>query len=431
MGKQRNLEVEEYLRRFIVERLENTEAFVNTFGKDFARKRLTLNLSAVYTNEEMTINSGYQSMEDHSITLCYEGENGSLLSAKDIQDNDIIKATALHEGVHSILEKLKRECRKLKIKSGSGVLEIYKNEEELGRGFNEGLTNWIVEKAGIKTGSYKYLTNAVKQIELAIGQEETMAIGKGNIKKNVCKRLMMSDGECKGFLAHLDYIYVLEGQERELAYIKKVSMDIKEEVSENLFPTEEERRKEKLLRAQRFNEIAPKIKADKEYQSYLTENNLEDTLDASIEYYSNKIEDITCEEMNLKLYLENVIFDKYFKKEFAEIIKKDEITDEELEKYMTLRKHMLVNDEEQNTNASEFKKYMGSLAEKRINRIKEKAEAGELSIQEYIKVRKILKEGGYFGLGRSVAEVMNKEEPSGITFLIDKLEKKRRLGKYK
>ncbi len=431
MGKQRNLEVEEYLRSFIVERLENTEAFVNTFGKDFARKRLTLNLSAVYTNEEMTNYSGYQSMEDHSITLCYEGENGSLLSDKDIQDNDIIKATALHEGVHSILEKLKRECRKLKIKSGSGVLETYKNEEELGRGFNEGLTNWIVEKAGIKTNSYKYLTSVVNQIELAIGQEETMAIGKGNIKDNVCKRLKMSKKECKEFLAELDYIYVLEKRVNELDYITEVLKNFGSDIPEEQFPTEEERQNEKLLRVKRFVEVMQKIKNDKEYQNYLNENGLDDSLDTSIDYYDSKTEDIIQQELiPERIMVRDIVFEKYFRKEFEEITEKEEITQEELEKYVNLRKYrtkfksVIAQNED-------FHEYMdsGALVKKFIQSqpaiLERKAKSGELTIEEFIKIRQSYKKYGQEYeikfLDEIVAKIMNSENQLGIVNLIDKL----------
>lgn len=61
-----------------------------------------------------------------------------------------------------------------------------KEEWIVGRGLNEGLTDWIAEKCGLSNelSSYNDLTNIIKKIELALGTKRVLKLGKSeNIEK--------------------------------------------------------------------------------------------------------------------------------------------------------------------------------------------------------------------------------------------------------
>lgn len=82
-----------------------------------------------------------------------------------------------------------------------GVLFFY----EIGRGFNEGYTNWLVEKCGIGTTSYKSLTSICKQLEICIGEDKMSVFAEGNYEK-AYESLQMSKREGISFFRQLDAI---------------------------------------------------------------------------------------------------------------------------------------------------------------------------------------------------------------------------------
>lgn len=69
-------------------------------------------------------------------------------------------------------------------------------EVEIGRGLNEGLTNWIVRKTGLPTNGYRTLTNFMEELELAIGEDNVMEMGKGNLCERIPKLLKIDYDEC-------------------------------------------------------------------------------------------------------------------------------------------------------------------------------------------------------------------------------------------
>ena len=164
-----NPNIRAYLYKRIPQEFNNNPLFVNVFGKDFARKRLKSNVLAVYTNEQIgrLRANGYQQISDKSIVLCKSGPDGALLTPADIENDPLLKELSLHECIHAILTRTKEECAKLNIVGGTGLLKTFKSIEdgkyyEIGRGLNEGYTEWICEKLGHQTYSYDTLTNFVR-----------------------------------------------------------------------------------------------------------------------------------------------------------------------------------------------------------------------------------------------------------------------------
>ena len=146
MNRIENPKVKRYIVNFAVQKLNNCDLFVKVYGKNFARSRLDINLGTVYTNEENDDVKGYYTYEDYSVTICKGEENGSILTPEDIEQTPVCQATSLHELIHAILRRTKLECQLYGIEAGTGIVENYKKGTELGRGLNEGLTNWICRK---------------------------------------------------------------------------------------------------------------------------------------------------------------------------------------------------------------------------------------------------------------------------------------------
>lgn len=201
MSKIEDLEIKDYLIKFVIDTTKKSKLFTRVFGKDFASKRLKTNLSTVYTNEFSEYRSGYYSMDDHSITFCTSEKESDKLTVSDVEKSQ--QATALHEAIHAILLKTPKECKKYKIEYGSGIHKLFNKESEIGRGANEGLTNWICSKLGVNVSSYHCETTLIKQLELAIGEKRVMQMGKGNVSKV----LGMKPIETYEILAYIDEIY--------------------------------------------------------------------------------------------------------------------------------------------------------------------------------------------------------------------------------
>lgn len=212
-----NQEIRQYLINFAEKTLNKCEAFTKVYGKDFVRKRLEKNLEKVYTDiSSSNPNTALYDMENSCITIFSENNLDKLLTVDDIENNKKLKHLILHESIHAIFRRTKEECQEFGIEDGTGILEFYSNEQELGRGFNEGLTEWICQKAGYGEQSYDSEKGIIKILELAIGEEAVMNLAKGDIKGNVAKILQMNEVECLQVMALVDNIYQNERKIHEL-----------------------------------------------------------------------------------------------------------------------------------------------------------------------------------------------------------------------
>ena len=212
-----NQEIRQYLINFAEKTINKCEAFTKVYGKDFVRKRLEKNLEKVYTDiSSSNPNTALYDMENSCITIFSENNLDKLLTVADIENNKKLKHLILHESIHAIFRRTKEECQEFGIEDGTGILEFYSNEQELGRGFNEGLTEWICQKAGYGEQSYDSEKGIIKILELAIGEEAVMNLAKGDIKGNVAKILQMNEVECLQVMALVDNIYQNERKIHEL-----------------------------------------------------------------------------------------------------------------------------------------------------------------------------------------------------------------------
>lgn len=218
-----NQEIRQYLINFVERTLNRCEAFSKVYGKDFVRKRLEKNLEKVYTDiSSSNSNTALYDMDNSCITIFSGNNSAKSLTVADIENNKKLKHLILHESIHAIFRRTKEECQKFGIEDGTGILEFYNNGQELGRGFNEGLTEWICQKAGYGEQSYDSEKDIVKILELAIGEEAVMELAKGDIRGNVAKILQMKKVECLQLMALVDNIYQ---NERKIYEIGEINSD--------------------------------------------------------------------------------------------------------------------------------------------------------------------------------------------------------------
>ena len=199
-----NKEIKQYLINFVEKTLNECEVFKKVYGVDFVRKKLETNLEKVYINiSNCDSNTALYDMENSSITIF----SNKPLDILDIENNKKLKHLILHESIHAIFRRTREECKKIGIEDGTGVLEFHNNNQEIGRGFNEGLTEWICQKAGYGQQAYMAEKNIIRILELAIGEDAVMQLANGDIKGNVAQLLKMSKVECLQMIALVDNVY--------------------------------------------------------------------------------------------------------------------------------------------------------------------------------------------------------------------------------
>ena len=227
-----NKELRQYLIDFVEKTLNECEAFTRVYGKDFVKQRLEKNLEKVYTDISISnFNTGLYDMENSIITIFSGNEYTRPLTIADIENNKKLKHMILHESIHAIFRRTKEECQAYSIEDGTGVLEFYKNNQELGRGFNEGLTEWICQKAGYGEQAYAAEKGIMKILELAIGEDAVMQLANGDIKGNIAKLLKMSRAESLQTIALVDNIYQNEQRTTDKMNLENEDMELDKSIS--------------------------------------------------------------------------------------------------------------------------------------------------------------------------------------------------------
>ena len=327
--KTENPDVRAYIYKKMPHEMNKNPLFVKVFGKDFARKRLKSMLLVAYTNEPTGLMraAGYQDKTDKSITLCKSGKDGQLLTPTDIENNPELKQTTLHECIHAVLTRTKEECEELNIEYGTGLLQrmlvpgtsiVY----EIGRGLNEGYTEWMTEKMGHKLHSYAALTNFVRLLEAARGTENIMALGTGHF----CEALDMEKDEVNTILSVADSVYKTEDKSAMYADIAN-SLDYNDE-----FLSEEGREERKS----KYSEYRPQIedlRADIAFIAWAKVNHKDLSNNSLQEYINNvKIPEINESRDILVARFESIVIEKYFIKDLNEVFDAEHVNEDNLKK---------------------------------------------------------------------------------------------------
>lgn len=271
--------IKEYLEKFVEEKLSNNELFIKTYGKNFVNKRLNKNLDKVYIDKSRNDIAGCFGMQDKSITL-YLLDDETLDVKKIIEkidDNQFLKFVILHETVHAIFCKSELEKKIQGIKCGTGIMEIRNDGTCVGKGINEGMTNWICEKSGVKAELYRVTTDCTRKLEDVIGEENMMKMARGNIKRNVLKQLGIDEEHCINLLSVFDQIIGAEKIYDQLMNIKNILIIYKD--YQNLSEKDQEM-------------------VDKEYRK-IKENRLYKVI---LEFKNKKLQDSSFIDMEIECY---------------------------------------------------------------------------------------------------------------------------------
>lgn len=335
-NRQENKEVEQYLKGFVSERLEKCKLFIKVFGKGFAKRQLDINSNKLYTNEFSTAYNGYLDIDDNSITLCSEKLDSKLLTIEEVKSNDKIIATAMHEMIHQILMKSLLECKDNDFSYASGLLEIYNNKSEVGRGGNEGLVNWMCEKAGVKTFSYISLTKFIYEIELAIGSRRTMTLAKGNIKDNIAKLFHMKPSECNSFLGIMDKVYYLQSLRSDTDDILDILTNLQANMNSSDISEEEEKSIDEQYLMLDDNEEYQQAINSNEYKEMLLQENRVDNIESRVYFFREKISSFNKDIIAYKTLFKNTLYEKYFRKDFEKLMTMQSVPHRQMERFTRL-----------------------------------------------------------------------------------------------
>ncbi len=376
-GRELNIILREYIKRISIETLEGCEDFVEVYGRGFVERKFEENVRDVYSNEKNRESAGYYLIKDKDIIICASGKEGGTLTPNDIENNESLKTTCVHETIHAILRRtiqliLKIGGEKVKKKKlGTGIQEYDDRGEEIGRGLNEGITEWICRKAGLVANAYRNLTRIVEQIEMAIGTREVMKLGKGNIAKRAAKILRISKRKCKFFLSLLDQEYTLEEKN---GFFRKAIQELRGNISlEDLETIKEDFRVKNFLKTE-------------EYRLAIAEKGKDKEAEVILEYLNEQKEDTDYAMRNNLLLIDSFIFDQYFKKEFEKMETNQEVSAEQLQIFAIIEELMqkdMGNKEEQEYSSIKFQRKFQMMRERYLakasRRMKEEYRSGILS----------------------------------------------------
>lgn len=424
-----NIILREYIKQIVVESLEGCEDFVKVYGRGFAERKFEENVKDVYSNERNSESAGYYSMINRDITICSAGKRGRLLTPKEVEQNEDLKATCIHEGIHAVLRRiikliLKKDKKRIKTKKiGTGIQEYKENGTEIGRGINEGLTEWICKKAGLKATAYKNLRKILDQLEIAIGPRKVMKLGKGDIVNRVTKLLGMHKRECEFFLGLGDQEYELG---RNSEFFTRVIEGLEGEVNPKDFEEiKQDFRIKNFLRTHAYSLDIAERGQDKEAEIIL-------------EYAREQKEDIEFARRGNLLSIDSLIFDKYFKKEFEQMQYSKGIPWEQLEKFARIAALMQedVGDEnEQGYSSIKFQRQFEIIRERYLTetcgRIKTNYREGTLScstLMDYFNRAARIDEEAREELLSRLADEIDLEHSLEVAWLISSLYEKGKIN---
>ena len=288
----------------IYKRLCSNKLLVSTYSKSGIMRRIKKNIKAIRTNEEKEDCGGWCVLNKPEIVLC-SPEKEKPPQIEYFTKNPSKREVLIHEAVHAIL----------KHKSGTGLLHIDKNREpkakkvlgsilgkkvptnfaEIGRGINEGYTNWIVEKSNIRTNTYQVLKSINRQIEACIGEEEMIKFSRGKLDQ-FFRALNMEKTYGIEFLRQLDEVYYAEKSLRLINDIEYYLQTKIENLRKGDQKTEEDEEREneakKVTSSKLYQEIFTEDIDKKLLALYLREKEGEDVTEERAKIYESLLSDV-------------------------------------------------------------------------------------------------------------------------------------------
>ena len=207
----------EELKQIVYKYFEKNN-FLKMFLSDREIKnRLDKNIINLFLGDKNRSVLGSYDCTKKTINL-FLGENvekDELLSEKNIE-------TIIHEAVHALFRhRYGTGMFFIKPIIDEGLQRIFNPKAdfpEIGRGLNEGFTNWVVQQSGLETNSYINLTEIISIIYACIGAEKMIPFASCNYKK-ICNSLHMSRDFGIEFIRQADE---LSFSERKLGKINDI-----------------------------------------------------------------------------------------------------------------------------------------------------------------------------------------------------------------
>lgn len=161
----------EECKELVYEYFKNNNFLRMFLSNKAIKRRLDKNIQSLFFGDKNRNALGTYDFIGKKINL-YLGEN---VTQEEITNNKNI-STIIHEAVHALLRN-RYGTGMLFIKPviDEGLQKIHTPKAdfpEIGRGLNEGFTNWVVQQSGLETNSYVNLTEIISIIYTCIGAEK-------------------------------------------------------------------------------------------------------------------------------------------------------------------------------------------------------------------------------------------------------------------
>lgn len=392
-NEQNNPYLETWCQKFISDKLDNCKSFSKVFGKEFAKRKVK-DLK-IYIKERLNENCVGQCSLDGVIDILLSTKNDEYYSISSLMEDEAILAVILHEGTHGVLRARNGYTGiMMQLDSNNGKIK-HDKYSELGRAFNEGLTEWIVEKSGLGGHvGFEYLIylRMVKLIELAIGEERVMltlkesplqTINKQKLK-HIQKMLKMTKYDIIYLLTYTDIIYNLFLEANEI--VDKIGTLEKFKNIDSI--QDKTKRKEIEIKYKEIKRSMSLIEKE-DYEEFLDERNLEKSDENLKLYYRGLIKAKKGMVRELQSECDSIIFEIYFEKDFNKVFKKEQISQKEMIKYSKVYSLINLNMEQEDTSIEFARKYE-KLKERYISSIteqmKQKYQNGNLKLSDLTKL---------------------------------------------
>lgn len=426
-----NPEVQEFIYEFVQEQLDQYETFKKVYGEEFVSKKLRENIRTVYTDEQRPGFAGYYTPTERKIVIC---NNENHLTPSGILNDSHIAKTTTHESIHAILNHYGEKNNGIygntgmQYSQGNGIL----GRVEIGRGANEGLTEWLCSKLGydLSNSGYKTEMNYINQLEQAVGEENILRLGKGN-PKEIAKILQLSPRELPEFLGKIDQInadlYRSGKIENIVNALKILNQRGSNSSAEQISWAENYLEKSDTYRG---------IENDPDYIQFLQERGLTSTETVKQNYFEQKLAEIQSSRKQNIADVDNEIFDRYFKREYEQIKGRETIPDKLFEKYSKLSQSINTTDGEYMGDVTAFNRNFFFLRQRQFNQFldeqAEKMNNGTFSMEDINEAKKRIREfypeNGVDEVGYKerynefLGEVLGEENKLAVINLIQQLE---------
>jgi len=240
----RNKELKnDIIEYFVTEYYSKFKELTNVYSEEVIKQRLNKNIKKLITNKKSVVYLGRYYIINKKIRIYNKTKNikNKNLEIDDIKKNLKLKSTILHEFTHALLRRNIVTTGCFTINFSISMFKNYPKNVMKNRGLNEGITNWIVEKSGVRINSYRLETNIIKQLEVCIGSENILKLVTQK-SRNVKDILKLNKKDYRKFTESIDKI-----NNFDIKLIKKINKNKNNSKSKSILKYKQKREKNALF----------------------------------------------------------------------------------------------------------------------------------------------------------------------------------------